>query len=94
MGAGPHDLLLTPNLLHRDQPRAPHQLRRTNDRLFIEIQRERGGATWLTVEHVRGPGTISVLTLKYRIVRHPIARALGARSHLRRRSCNILLCCL
>jgi len=41
-------------------------------------------------------GTISVLTLKYRILRHPLDRALGARSHpscryWSRRSCNILL---
>jgi len=40
------------------------------------------------------PGTISVSTLKYRILRHPIDRAQGARSHLRKTSCNILLYCL
>ena len=39
---------------------------------------------------------LSVLTLKYRILPHPVDPALGARSHLRcrywsRRSCNILL---
>jgi hypothetical protein len=41
-------------------------------------------------------GTISVLTLMYRILRHPLDQALGARSHpsyryWSRRSCNILL---
>jgi hypothetical protein len=51
------------------------------------------------VEHPSRFWRLSVLTLKYRILRHPLGPALGARSHSScrywsRRSCNILLWCL